>query len=123
MIKFQEPDLRDFWGIYQEVSGRTVIAAISFPVVKITIQTQTALNRRELLQALDTVLSQNGITMIPLGTKFVKAVPSAQAPSEAVPVVELPSQQLPDSGSYMLYIVELKSLIPHEVAPILQPFA
>jgi len=65
------------------------------------------------LQALDTVLAQNNITMIPLGTKFVKAVP----------VVELPRDELPESGSYMLYIVPVKSIPPREAAPVLAPFS
>jgi len=54
---------------------------------------------------------------------FVKAVPSAQAATEAVPVVELPRDELPESGSYMLYIVPVKSIPPREAAPVLAPFS
>src|SRR5881628_1960475 len=78
-LKFQDADLLEVLRVYQAMSHRTVIRGNCLPGVKVSIQTETALNRRELLQALDTVLSQNGITMIPLGTRFVKAVPSAQA--------------------------------------------
>jgi type II secretory pathway component GspD/PulD (secretin) len=122
-IKFQDTDVLEVLKIYQEISHRTVIHSSSLPSGKVSLQNETALNRRELLQVLDTVLSQNSITMIPLGTKFVRAVPAAQAPTEAVPVVELPPEALPDSGSYILYIVEMKTLVPREVAPVLQPFA
>jgi type II secretory pathway component GspD/PulD (secretin) len=75
------------------------------------------------LQALDSVLAQNGITMVYMGTKFVKAVTSSQAMAEAPPIIDLPADQLPESSSYMTYIVELTSANPGEVAPALQPFA
>jgi len=61
--------------------------------------------------------------MIPMGTKFIKAVPSQQASTEAPPLIDLPASQLPDSSSYMMYIIELKINLPREVAPALQPFA
>ena len=72
---------------------------------------------------LDTALAQNGITMIPQGTDIVKAVPAAQAPVEAVPIYELAPHELPDSQSYVCYVVQLKELPPRDVAQALQPFA
>jgi general secretion pathway protein D len=120
-LNFNDAELIQVLEIYQELSGRSIIRGSGLPPVKISFKNQTALNHREALQALDTVLSQNGIVMIPMGTKYMKVVPTAQAPTEAVPVVELPREQLPESGSYMIYLVELKTLRPTEVAPALAP--
>jgi type II secretory pathway component GspD/PulD (secretin) len=72
---------------------------------------------------LDTALAQNGIAMIPQGTDIVKAVPTAQAPVEAVPICELAPHELPDSQSYICYVVQLKEMPPRDVAQALQPFA
>ena len=69
------------------------------------------------------MLAQNGVTMILIGTKFVKAVPSNQAPTESAPVIELSADQLPDSSSYMVYVVELTSRKPSDILPSIQPFA
>jgi type II secretory pathway component GspD/PulD (secretin) len=122
-IKFEDADLGQALSLYQSLSGRTVVRSGALPEAKISLQNEMPLTRREALQALDTVLAQNNITMILLGTKFVKAVPSAQAPTEAAPVIELAPDELPESSSYMLYVVELKNLIPREVAQAVQPFA
>jgi len=122
-IMFSEADLSNVLDVYQNLSHRTLIHSTALPAVKISLQNETPLSRHEALQALDSVLVQNGITMIPMGTKFIKAVPSAQAPLEAPPLIDLPASQLPDSSSYMMYIIELKTNRPREVAPALQPFS
>ena len=122
-LKFESGDLMQVLAVYQELSHRTVIYSSTLPTAKITIQNQTPLSRREALQLLDTALAQSGVTMVLLGTKFVKAVPSAQASTEAGPVIELPPNQLPESSSYMTYIIELKSASPREVAPALAPLS
>jgi type II secretory pathway component GspD/PulD (secretin) len=75
------------------------------------------------LQALDNVLAAQNITMVYLGTRFVKAVPSAQAPQESAPVVEIPWQSLPDSSSYLIYIAPLKHIAADQAVSVLQPFA
>jgi hypothetical protein len=123
LLKFDSAELAQVLNVYQEMSGRTMIRGSALPDVKVSIQSQTALTRREALQMLDTVLAANGVTMVLLGTKAVKAVPSAQALSEAAPVIQLPAEQLPESSSYMTYIVELKRSRPRELAPALAPFA
>ena len=122
-LRFEEADMLQVLKVYQELSGRAVVRANPLPAVNISFENETPLNRQEALQALDTVLAANGITMIPLGTKFVKAVPSEKAATEAAPVIDLPPDQLPESSSYMVYVVQLKYRRPSEVAQALQPFA
>jgi type II secretory pathway component GspD/PulD (secretin) len=122
-LKFEEADLAAVLKIYQELSGRTVIRAGSVPSVKITLETQTPLTRREALQTLDTALAGHQITMVLSGTKYVKVVPAPQAHSEAGPVIELPPDQLPESGSYLTYIVKVRDRNPTELLAVLQPFA
>ena len=121
-LRLEDAELSQVLEIYQKLSGRTVIRS-PLPNARITIVNETPLARHEVLQALDTILAQNGVTMILIGTKFVKAVPSGQAPTEPAPVIELPADQLPDSSSYMVYVVELTSRKPNDILPALQPFA
>jgi type II secretory pathway component GspD/PulD (secretin) len=123
LMKFVEADVELVLNIYQELSGRSVIRAGVLPHAKVTFQTQTPLNRVEALQALDTVLAEHQIAMVLMGSKFVKAVPAAQAHAEAGPVIELPPDQLPDCSSYMVYIVKPQGLEPTEVLQMIVPFA
>jgi general secretion pathway protein D len=122
-LKFEEADLLDVLKLYQELSGRSVVRPNSLPAVRISFVNETPLGRREVLQALDTVLAANGITMVLQGARCVKAVPSAQAPSEAPPLIDLPADQLPESSSYMMCIVQVKNRRPIEVVQLLTPLA
>jgi len=80
-------------------------------------------NPGEVIQALQGVLALNGIALINVGDKFVKAVPAAQAGQEAAAFNEGTGAQLPDVGQYVTYIVQLKYVKPSEMTPILTPFA
>ena len=122
-LKFIEAELSQVLEIYGGLSGRTVIRPANLPAVKINLETQTPLTRREALQTLDTALAANQIAMVLMGTKFVKAVPATQAVTEAGPVIDLPPDPLPESGSFMIRIIKLKEWDPTEVMPILVPFA
>ena len=119
-INFQNADLEQVFGIYQEFSGRTVIRG-SLPHPAITVRNQTPLTRVEALQLLDTVLAENGIAMVLSGELAVKAVPAAQAASEAPPNITLPLEALPDSGSFMMRTVQLRKVRAVELIPVLQP--
>lgn len=122
-IRFTDADVDAVLRIYQEVSGRAIIRSPNLPAAKINFTSESPLSRPEVLQALDTVLAANGITMVLLGTRFAKAVPFAQVSTEPAPVIELPPEELPESSSYMIYIVPLSGRDPNRVLPVLQPFA
>lgn len=123
MIIFTNADIDHIFALYQELSGRSVIRAPTVPNATITFQNTTAMTRTEALQALDNVLAAQNIVMVYLGTRYVKAVPAAQAPQEPGPVVEMPWDELPDSSSYVTYVVRLKHLAPQNAVGIAQPFA
>jgi general secretion pathway protein D len=123
LIKFVDTDVSQVLDIYQELTGRTVLRPATLPQAKITIKTQTELTRKEAVQALDSILSLNGITMVPQGDKFIKAVPEAQAGTAAREANTVPYENLPEAGSYVVQIVKLKNTAPRDVAQALQPFA
>jgi type II secretory pathway component GspD/PulD (secretin) len=122
-VKFADAEVSAVLDIYQQVSARTVIRGEALPQAKITLQREAPLPRREALQMLDTVLAENGITMVLMGTQFVKAVPTKQAVLEAGPVIDSPREQLPESSSYMVRIIKLKHQDPTEIIPALAPLA
>jgi type II secretory pathway component GspD/PulD (secretin) len=122
-INFEEADLLQVLNFYQELSKRTVVRPANLPLTKITLRNARPATTVTALQLLDTALAQNNIAMIPQGTDIVKAVPAAQAPVEAVPICELAPHELPDSQSYICYVVQLKERLPRDLAQALQPFA
>ena len=122
-ISFEKADIAEVLKLYQDLSHRSVIRGMSVPSLAISFVNETSLTAVEALQALDTVLAANGITMVYLGGRYVKAVTSKEAPAEAAPVIELAAEQLPESSSYLTYMVRLKNRTPEEVIAALQPFA
>ncbi|MGA3179538.1 MAG: tetratricopeptide repeat protein [Verrucomicrobiota bacterium] len=70
--------------IYSDLVGRTALqtSAGSLAVPSsavITLKTQSLLTRGEAIQALETLLGMNGITIVPVGQKFFKVIPAAPA--------------------------------------------
>jgi general secretion pathway protein D len=121
-INFQGVDLDQVLDVYARYVGRTLLRA-GLPPAKIILHTETSLTRSEVIQALQAVLALNGVALINIGDKFVKAVPATQANQEAAPFNKETAAQLPDVGQYVTHIVQLKYVKPSEMVPILQPFA
>jgi len=122
-IKFEQADLTEVLNLYAETSGRSIILAGNLPDIKITFSNQTPMTPVEILQALDTVLAAQGIAMVCLGTQYVKAVLAKEAYLEPGPILELKPDQLPDSSSFLIYILQLKKVRAADAAPSLQPFS
>jgi general secretion pathway protein D len=121
-INFQGVDVDQVLDVYARYVGRTLLRA-SLPQVKIVLTTENPLTQSEVVQALQGVLALNGIALINVGDKFVKAVPVAQAATEGAAFSDQSANQLPDVGQYVTHIVQLKYIKPSEVAPVLQQFA
>jgi general secretion pathway protein D len=116
-------DIEQVFEYYSKLTGRTILRPANLAAPPIKLRTESDLTRSEFIQALDSVLAMNGIAMIPVGEKFVKAVPIAQANQEGAPIQRLQPEQLPELGSYVTHIVQLKYAKPSELVQVLTPFA
>lgn len=72
--------------IYAQLVGRTALHTSAGPMAvvgtsTITLKTQSPLTHTEAVQALETILGMNGITIVPIGEKFFKVVSEATAPA------------------------------------------
>jgi general secretion pathway protein D len=122
-INFQQADLNQVLDIYAKLVHRTVLRPANLAAQNIVLKTQTPLSQSEAVQALDAVLGMNGIGMINVGDKFVKAVQLAQVNQEAGAFNKLTAAQMPEMGPYVTHIVQLHYAKPTEMVPVLQPFA
>jgi type II secretory pathway component GspD/PulD (secretin) len=122
-IRFESADLSQLLMRYQEISGRTVIRHGGLLSSKISATNQTPLNAIQALQFLDTILAENGITMVLVGETAVKAVPEAAAQTESPPEITLPVESLPESLSYMSRTVHVKNVQVSSIVPALAALA
>jgi general secretion pathway protein D len=123
-INFQAVDLQQVLTVYADLVNRTILRPTTLPAPVITLKTQTPLTRSEAVQALDAVLGLNGISMINIGDKFVKAVPIAQAPASGAAWSKRTNvNEFPDVGPYVTHVAQLSHARPSEIIAALQPFA
>jgi general secretion pathway protein D len=120
-IDFQGVDVSQVLEVYAKLVGRTLLHA-GLPNAQIVLETKTPLTRTEAIEALQEVLKLNGISVINVGDKFVKVVPSTDANGEGAPFNNEAATNLPDMGSYVTHIVQLKYIKPSEIMPALTPF-
>ena len=121
-INFQGVDVSQVLDVYAKLVGRTLLRA-TLPQAPIILKTETPLTRSEAIQALQAVLALNGISVVNVGDKFVKVLPVTDANSAGAPFDEAAAGELPNLGTYVTHIVQLKYVKPSEMVPILTPFA
>ncbi|MCP5521155.1 MAG: hypothetical protein H7A46_06360 [Verrucomicrobiales bacterium] len=123
MITFQATPLEQVLEVYANLSGRTILRPSALPDTAITLKSQTSLTVREALEAIDSVLALNNITMIPTGEKFVTAVPSNQVTQEAPEFVKTETSDLPEASQYITKIVTLNHVLPSDAVQLIQGFS
>ncbi|HMJ90914.1 MAG TPA: secretin N-terminal domain-containing protein [Candidatus Acidoferrum sp.] len=122
MIRWQEADISQVLEFYADLTGRTILKSPQTPAnVKISLINKSTLTVQEGIDALNTMLGLNGITMVEEGEKFVKAVPSSVAPTEA-PQFTTNSLELRESKKIVAHIVHLKNITGDEAQGIISPF-
>jgi general secretion pathway protein D len=123
LIDFQGVDVSQVLEVYAQLVGKTLLRA-GLPSAQIVLKTETPLTKAQAIQALQAVLALNNIAVIEVpGEPFIKVVPTEQAGQAGEQFNDQNPNQLPELGSYVTRIVQLKNLKPSEVLPIIQPFA
>ena len=121
-FNFEGVDVNQVLEVYAQLVGRTLLRA-GLPAAQIILRTETPLTKTEAIQALQAVLALNGISLVNIGDKFVKVLPLDQANGAGAALDYSSATNLPEMGSYVTHIVQLKYLKPSEMVPIIQPFA
>ena len=106
---------------YANLTGRTMIMAPGVTAT-ITLESQTALTEAERRMALEAALAMNNISLVPLGDKFFKVVPSANARQEGLAVVTgaPEAERLPEGEAMTSQVITLKHLSLEEATAVLQ---
>ncbi len=114
---------RRSWRFMPSWSTAPSCARPACPTPQINLTTQTALTKKEAIQALDVVLGMNGIAMVNVGDKFVKAVPTANAGGSGQETFKGTGELLPELGQYVTYVMQVTNVRPSDLVQALQPFA
>jgi Mg-chelatase subunit ChlD len=123
VLDFRQAKLDHVLDLYGRLANRTILRPVNSPAPAITLSTTTPLTKQEAIQALDSVLALNGITMINQGDNYVKAMPEAQGNTAGAPFDTNSAAHLPEMGQYTTHVVQLKYAKPSELVGAIQPLA
>jgi general secretion pathway protein D len=116
-IKFGDITIDAALEMLERWSGRTVLRPTSLPATSLSFSLNQKVTREEARQALETLLTLNGIAVTPLGTRFLKVTPLNTAHSEAPDFIEGSTLGLSPSGHIASKLFQLKFLRVAEFAP------
>jgi len=121
-LNFPNTPLDQVLALYSDITGKTIIVAPNVAPITIKFKSQTTLTETEVLIALETLLSMNNISLVPLGDKFLKAVQAATALQEAIDVRKPGDEQeaLNESDNVISQLIEMKHTSVQEIQPIVQ---
>jgi general secretion pathway protein D len=124
LLNVQLMPLDQFLEIYAEISGRTILRPFQLSGVQgFTLKAQNELTVSEAIYAMDAVLALNQIAMIPVGSKFVKAVPAQIAAAEGAELAKLSSGNFTETEQFVTQLIAVKTVKPSELAQLLASFS
>ena len=121
-LNFRDAPLDQVLTFYSELTGRTLIKSPGINGT-ITLRGQTRLTQSEALEAIESVLAMNNVTMVPMGEKFFKVVQPTAARQEGMTISrELPQKGFAETDHLISQVVTLKFIEIAEAQTIIQGF-
>ena len=97
--------------MYSQVTGRTMIKAPGVNATFPNIKVKEKLTKAEMLQVMDSLLSMNNISLVPLGSRFFRVVQIDKASTEGMAIqTEPPEDGYPESDALVSQLIRLKYL-------------
>lgn len=120
LLNFRDSPLDQVLEFVADLQGRTLIKSPGINAT-ITLKSQTRLTVREAMQAIETVLSMNNVTLVPMGDKFLKVVQTSAARQEGLAMnLVLPEKPFPEADQLVSQVIVLKYVEIAEASPIIQ---
>lgn len=118
-LSFEDAPLEQAVELYREWTGRTIIKQADLSA-RITLKGRQ-LTQAEAKQAIETVLAMHGIALVPMGEKFLKVVPIANARQEGMAIKPFDSEEeYTEADTLMTQVIPLRYVVFEDVQPLIQ---
>ncbi len=118
-LSFEDAPLEQAVELYREWTGRTVIKQADLSA-RITLKGRQ-LTKDEAKQAIETVLSMQGVALVPMGEKFLKVVPIANARQEGMEIQPFDSEKKYTQADQLItQVIPLRFVVFADVQPLIQ---
>jgi general secretion pathway protein D len=121
-FKASDLDIDAVLSALETYTGRTVIRPGQLPTATYSLKINRPIPKAELVIALETLLQLNGVSVSPMGSRFLKVTALSLAKSEAPEMITGTSLDLPASGRIVTKLFELNFLRVSEFYPQAQSF-
>ncbi len=113
--------------IYQSLVKRTLLYTTTGTGMipkdaTVTLKTENPLTHAQAVEALETILGMNGITIVNIGDKFAKVVTEATA-GAAGDLISTNTNNIPEAGKMITQIVQIKYADIKDLADVLKQFS
>jgi general secretion pathway protein D len=118
-LSFEDAPLEQAVELYREWTGRTIIKQADLSA-RITLKGRQ-LTQNEAKQAIETVLSMNGVALVPMGDKFLKVVPIANARQEGMEIKPFDAdKKYTEADVLITQVIPLRFVVFADVQPLIQ---
>ncbi|MDX9866849.1 MAG: secretin N-terminal domain-containing protein [Kiritimatiellia bacterium] len=124
-LKFDNAPTDIILQAYAQETGKTLLIAPDAPKANITLKSQpdVALSREEFIEAIEVVLSMNGIVLEPFGEKFVKVLARKTVRTDGIKILmESPEKGHPEKNRVVSQMIQLKAITAEEAQKALEGF-
>jgi len=121
-FKLSDGDIDSVLSALELYTGRTVVRPGQLPTANYSLKISRPIPKAELVTALETLLELNGVSVSPMGERFLKVTALSQAKSEAPEMIIGSSLDLPASGKIATKVFELNFLRVSEFVPQIMSF-
>ena len=124
-LKFDNAPADIILQAYAQETGKTLLMAPDVPKANITLKSQSdnELTKEEYLEAIETVLSMNGIVLEPYGEKFIKVFPRKTVRQEGIKIMmDVPPKGHPEKTQVVSQMIQLKAITVAEAQKALEGF-
>ena len=118
-LSFEDAPLEQAVELYREWTGRTIIRQADLSA-RITLKGRQ-LTQEEAKQAIETVLAMHGVALVPMGEKFLKVVPIANARQEGMEIRPFdPDRTYVEADQLITQVIPLRYVVFADVQPLIQ---
>ena len=118
-LSLEDAPLEQAVELYREWTGRTIIKQADLSA-KITLKGRQ-LTKDECKQAIETVLAIQGVALVPMGDKFLKVVPIANARQEGMEIKPFdPEKKYTEADQLITQVIPLRYVVFADVQPLIQ---
>ncbi len=122
-LKFKDAPLDQVLDWISDRTQRTMIKTPGLSTPPITLMARSSLSLQDAFDALESVLSMAGITLLPMGKKFYKVVQTAQVRQDGMPIsTTRPEEPFPATDKLVSQIIDLQYITIADAQPVITGF-